>query len=178
MNAAVQEAAASAVTATTVAVAQATQGAAPQLVSNASEVGTIAAVLVAAAVAFAKFAPKLGLERKEAQAEESLIANLSSRIDVLTVQFASLQADRDSLFKEHALMSARMSEVESLEQDNQDLRESLKRRDEQNQQLIDDILRKNQELSDMERRLHQMELRLAQQAHVCEKCQAPLNLQV
>ena len=149
---------------------------APGFFSSTGEVGTVAAFVAAFAVAFARFAPRLGLERKEASASENLIQNLTDRVNQLTEEFAALQADRDRLFREHAEMSAKMKEIVAVEQSNEELRESLRRRDAQNENLINDLRHSNLQITELTERLHQMELRMAGHAGVCEHCAAAIAI--
>ena len=154
----------------TVAAVTETAAKAPGFFTNTGEVGTVAAFVAAFAVAFARFAPKLGLERKEASASENLIQNLTDRVNQLTEEFATLQADRDRLFREHAEMSAKMKEIVAVERSNEELRESLRRRDAQNENLINDLRHSNLQITELTERLHQMELRMAGHPGTCEKC--------
>ena len=135
-----------------------------------SGIGTIAAGVAAFAVAFAKFAPRLGLERKEASAGENLIQNLTDRVNKLTEEFSALQADRDRLFREHVEMTAKVKEIENIERSNEELRESLKRRDKQNQELINDLRHSNAQISELTERLHQMEIRMTERPSSCRTC--------
>ena len=147
----------------------------PDFFVNTGEVGTVAAFVAAFALAFARFAPKLGLERKEAAASENLIQNLTDRVNRLTEEFATLQADRDRLFREHAEMSAKMKEIAVIETSNEELRESLRRRDIQNQELINDLRHSTLQITELTERLHQMELRLAGHPGVCEHCASAIG---
>lgn len=127
--------------------------------------GPIAAVIAsvaAAALAIARYAPRLGLERRKDSIETDLYDRLSKRIETMAAEFDAVKQDRDRLFLENADLRLRVHSLESIEMENTRLRERLAQRELQNERLLEELLKKQSDYSNLQERFHQLELRVTQ----------------
>jgi predicted RNase H-like nuclease (RuvC/YqgF family) len=135
------------------------------------QVGGLTGAVLAAALMFSYVWSRFRKDNAENNAGAGLYNNLSDQVDKLVLRIKSLEEDRDKWQKEAIDLRMEVSRLKTLEESNERLSKKLEDKDVQTTALVNELIVKNNAITEMQDRIHQLEMKAQEELYRCRTCE-------
>lgn len=135
------------------------------------QVGGLTGAVIAAALMFAYVWSRFRKDNAENNAGAGLYNNLSDQVDKLVLRIKALEEDRDKWQKEAIDLRMEVNRLKALEESNERLSKKLEDKDVQTTALVAELVTKTNTVSEMQERIHQLEMKAQEEIFRCKMCE-------